>query len=206
MKPAPLDEARRLLAGTEGVGDISPGTPPAPPFPAKGGSSDILKRLRMATSDEGRLEGSNRGRRLLLLLLPLRTEEPGVAVVPADPTTFLLSVASRAPSEDRLSKAWLLSSEPRFREWASHSFARSRAERPRWFRMERPGLVGKGGEREAQRGASIGHIGQRGHKYIDRVAVGHTNYRGVSQICPFPCLSFPALFSNWEGRRAGRRK
>lgn len=144
MKPAPLplplaeEEARRLLAGTEGGGDISPA--PAPPaFPAEEeeGSSDMLRRLRMAASDEGRLEGSKDGRRLLLLLL-LRTEEPGVAVVPPAPMTFLLSVASRAPREERLSRAWLLSSEPRFREWASHSLARSRAERPRWLRMERP--------------------------------------------------------------------
>jgi len=95
----------------------------------------------MVASEEGRLERSKDGRRLLLLLLLLpRTEEPGVAVVPPAPMTFLPSVASRAPREERLSKAWLLSSEPRFREWASHSLARSRAERPRWLRMERPEL------------------------------------------------------------------
>ena len=148
MKPAPLplpppvEEARRLLAGTEGGGDISPAAPPAPPpFPAEEGSSDMLRRLRMVASEEGRLERSKDGRRLLLLLLLLpRTEEPGVAVVPPAPMTFLPSVASRAPREERLSKAWLLSSEPRFREWASHSLARSRAERPRWLRMERPEL------------------------------------------------------------------
>jgi hypothetical protein len=98
----------------------------------------------MAASEDGRLEGSNDGRRLPLLLLP-RTEEPGVAVVPPAPMTFLLSVASRAPSEERLSRAWLLSSEPRLREWASHSLARSRADNPRWLRMERPGWVGGGG-------------------------------------------------------------
>lgn len=76
-----------------------------------------------------------------------------MAVVPPAPMTFLLSVASSAPREERLSRAWLLSSEPRLREWASHSLARSRAERPRWLRMERPGGGGggMGGGREEGR-------------------------------------------------------
>jgi hypothetical protein len=88
------EEAWRLLAG--GGGDMSAS-------PSLLLSSLMLRRLRMAASEEGKLEALKEGR---------EAAAAGVLVVPDPlPTPFFAKVASSAPREERLRRAWYCGKE-----------------------------------------------------------------------------------------------
>ncbi len=89
LTPGVEEEEARLFLAAAGEGEVS----------LLLLSSFMLRRLRMAASEEGRVEGSKEGREAA-------ARTAGVLVVPdVLPMPFLASVASNAPREERLRRA-----------------------------------------------------------------------------------------------------